>query len=380
MENVQKEFGFEVDFLPVGDKTRSGDAICLRWGYNLCDETGGHRQQFVMVVDGGYAPVGESVVNHVKNFYKTSCIDVVVNTHPHRDHINGLSTVIEKCSVRYLSMHQPWDHKGLRDIFKDGRVTAKSIKDHLKDGLEKAYDISKSVKDGGKIKLTNCFAPATWSKLCGVDVHILGPTKDYYESLLPAFTSTPTNGEDVDLGQRVEFLNQTIPFDRCPLTDAGETSAENNSGIILAFKLPASIGGGIVMLTGDAGIPALLNAAGEAERLLLDLPNNIRFFQAPHHGSIQNLGPSVLDKVFGKKVTDAIAYISVSSDHDNQHPAKHVTNALLERGVLSFLTAGQPIRKSFGKVPKRDGWITLTPIPHYPEVEKVEFSMSPKKS
>lgn len=374
MENGQQEFGFEIDFLPVGDKTRSGDAICLRWGYNLCDESGGHRQQFVMVVDGGYAPVGESIVNHVKNFYKTSRIDVVVNTHPHRDHINGLSTVMEKCVVSYLSIHRPWEHTGLKEIFKDGRVTAKSIKDHLKDGLEKAYDISKTVKDEGKVKLTSCFAPTSWSGLCGVDVHILGPTKDYYESLLPAFTSTPTDGEDVDLGQRVEFSKQTVPSECCPLTDAGETSAENNSGIILAFKLPESVGGGIVMLTGDAGIPALLNAATEAERLSLDLSHNIRFFQVPHHGSIQNLGPSVLKKVFGKRAASAIAYISVSANHDNEHPAKHVTNALLDCGVQSFLTAGQPIRKAFGKVPVREGWVSLTAIPHYPEVEKVEFS------
>lgn len=27
MENSPQEFGFEIDFLPVGDKTRSGDAV-----------------------------------------------------------------------------------------------------------------------------------------------------------------------------------------------------------------------------------------------------------------------------------------------------------------------------------------------------------------
>ncbi len=41
---------YEVDFHPVGDGERSGDAICLRFG----DLNAGHDQQVVMVIDGGY--------------------------------------------------------------------------------------------------------------------------------------------------------------------------------------------------------------------------------------------------------------------------------------------------------------------------------------
>ena len=49
MKEIEPSFGFEIDFLPVGDKSKSGDAICMRWG-NLHDPL----KQNVMVVDGGF--------------------------------------------------------------------------------------------------------------------------------------------------------------------------------------------------------------------------------------------------------------------------------------------------------------------------------------
>lgn len=370
MVNQDAKFGFEIDFLPVGESTKNGDAICLRWGYNLDDDE--KRNQWVMVVDGGFADCGENIVKHVEKYYGTKQIDVLVNTHPHADHLNGLEKVVEDCSIRYLVMHRPWEHGGLKDIFNDGRVTSKSIKESLKNGLENAYSISVLAQNKGA-KLCECFTPSKWEDLCGVDVYVLNPSKEYYENLLPSFNVTPTKGDD-DGAKRVEFSEKLYPEAWYPLTDEGETSAENNSGIVLAFKFPDEIGG-IVMLTGDAGIPALENAVAEAKRLGIDLKNNLKFFQIPHHGSIQNLGPTVLDKLFGKPLDAAkrikTAYVSVSKGHDNQHPAKHVINALEDRGVECYMTNGQAIRKSFGTVPERPGWVAMSKIERYSHVEAI---------
>lgn len=373
MANQNDKFGFEIDFLPVGDSTKNGDAICLRWGYNLTDEA--KRKQWVMVVDGGFAECGNDIVRHIEKYYGTKQIDVLVNTHPHADHLNGLEKVVADCTIKHLVMHRPWEHAGLKGVFKDGRVTSKSIRESLKDGLEKAYTLADSAKNKGA-KLCECFAPSKWEDLCGVDVYVLNPSKEYYESLLPAFNVTPTDGDD-DGARRVEFSKALYPAERYPLTDDGETSAENNSGIVLAFKLPDDVGG-IVMLTGDAGIPALENAVVEATKFGLDLKNDVSFFQVPHHGSIQNLGPTVLNKLFGNPLDAAkrvkTAYVSVSKGHDNQHPAKHVINALEDRGVECYMTNGQVIRKSFGKVPERPGWVALSKIERYAQVEAIYVS------
>ena len=373
MSSNDKDFGFEIDFLPVGDSTKNGDAICLRWGYNLDDDK--KRRQWVMVVDGGFFNNGENVVKHIEKYYGTKQIDVLVNTHPHSDHLNGLEKVVEDCSIKYLVMHRPWEHAGLKDIFNDGRVTSKSIRESLKDGLEKAYNIAVSARNKGA-KLCECFTPSKWEDLCGVDVYVLNPSKQYYENLLPSFNVTPTDGED-DGAKRVEFSEKLYPEEWYPLTDDGETSADNNSGIVLAFKLPDDIGG-IAMLTGDAGIPALDNSVIEAKRQGIDLKGNLKFFQIPHHGSIQNLGPAVLNKIFGIPLEAAkrtkTAYVSVSTGHDNQHPAKHVINALEDRGVECYMTNGSAIRKSFGHVPNRPGWIALEKIERYPLVEAIHVS------
>ena len=44
-------FGHEVDFLAVGGSSKSGDAICIRWGEELSSR---HDRQFVMVVNTSY--------------------------------------------------------------------------------------------------------------------------------------------------------------------------------------------------------------------------------------------------------------------------------------------------------------------------------------
>ncbi|MEU5676992.1 hypothetical protein [Streptomyces rochei] len=98
--------GYEIDFLPVGDESSGGDAITLRYG-NL---HGPREQQTVMVIDGGYLDDGEALVQHIRDYYRTGVVDLVVSTHPDRDHINGLRVVLEQMTVKKLLMHLPWSH------------------------------------------------------------------------------------------------------------------------------------------------------------------------------------------------------------------------------------------------------------------------------
>ena len=97
---------FEIDFLPVGNGDRSGDAIAFRLG-NI---NGQRNEQFVGIVDGGFAETGEQLVSHVKKWFNTETIDLVVSTHPDDDHSSGLVYVLENLQVGSLWMHQPWNH------------------------------------------------------------------------------------------------------------------------------------------------------------------------------------------------------------------------------------------------------------------------------
>lgn len=368
MEDKIEDFGFEIDFLPVGDKSRSGDAICIRWGYRLADPAS--RKQYVCVVDGGFKENGAGVVDHLVGYYGTKHIDVLVNTHPHGDHVGGLPVVLEKCTVDYLLIHKPWEHSDLKESFHDGRVTNKGIKEDLRNNLETAYSLVKAASENKHTKCCECFAPCSWTN-AGVTVYVLGPTKGYYDKQLPNFVSTPTDAEEDGVRLKYDEDAEMVPADKCPLSDEGATSAENNSGIILLFKLP---GGELVLLTGDAGMPALEQAVAAAKSKGLDLPSNIVFFQVPHHGSIQNVGPTILKKIFGdasRRDTSPVAYISVCKEPDSGHPSKQVVNDLASRNVRCFPTQGVSIYRKFGNVPSRDGWTAIEAIGPFSKVEPV---------
>ena len=63
---------YEVDYIPVGDGEKSGDAFVLRFG-NL---SGPRNEQSIVVIDGGFKESGELLVEH-NIFQKESRINNV---------------------------------------------------------------------------------------------------------------------------------------------------------------------------------------------------------------------------------------------------------------------------------------------------------------
>ena len=363
-------FGFEIDFLPVGNGDRSGDAICMRWGYNLQSD---HPDQFVMVVDGGFAETGDQLVNHIPTYYKTHTVNLVVNTHPHADHVRGLHAVLEQLFVKRLWIHQPWNHQELSTSFRNGRFIHRNTRPKLIDGLESAFLLVGKAKRKG-VCVEEPFAPYRCDSGCGVAISVLGPWKDTYDWLLPGFKAL-SRSVDSSGGNRVECdEKKLVAYWQKPLDENGATSAENNSSVVLYLQLPNHLGG--VLLTGDAGIPALHDVCATASRMNIDFTRELQLFQIPHHGSIQNLTPQILDALFGSKSQAMLAdgfqrfaYASVSEDSDCMHPSKHVINALCERNVTCFQTKGITMYHQFGCVPKRHDTVLIPPCGPYSKVE-----------
>lgn len=83
---MNDEFGYEVDYLAVGDKSKSGDAIAIRWGIGL-DKS--NENQFVMLIDGGHGYSAKDVLAYIRKYYfggedvgkRDTLIDLIVNTH-----------------------------------------------------------------------------------------------------------------------------------------------------------------------------------------------------------------------------------------------------------------------------------------------------------
>ena len=362
--------GYEVDFLPVGEGEKSGDAITLRWGCLHADR----QRQTVVVIDAGYMANGADVVKHVNTYYKTDTVDLVISTHPHADHIGGLDTVLRELNVRNMAMHRPWAREhtaGIADLFVNGRVTSKSVRDNLKKGLDAAYDLECLVNSRrGSTTLVEPFA-GLYLEENGGKLHILGPSKDFYESLLPYFRATPAPKADTrqrSYGATEEYTTRSESQTTETLDDAGETSAENDSGVITAL----TIGGATLLFTGDAGMTALNRALARMAALGIGT-QSITFIQVPHHGSVHNMGPKLLDRLVGPRLPlpqkVKTAFVSIASrTQDIKHPSKRITNAFKRRGAEVYPTAGNVILHSMN-APQRAGWGPVAEIPFHNTVE-----------
>jgi beta-lactamase superfamily II metal-dependent hydrolase len=360
---VSKGFGYEIDFLPVGNGEKSGDAIALRYG------TSG--EYTVMVIDGGTKESGQALVDHIKEFYETDFVDYVVCTHPDGDHLSGLTVVLEQLNVGSLWIHQPWLHSSeMKDLFKDGRITDNSLSTRLKDALNNAYSLVKLAEE----KEIDTFEPFAGERIG--EFVVLSPSDEWYVELVPQFSKTPEAKSQVlesmaALGK--SFVDKIVKYveerwDYETLKEDGKFRAENESSVVLY----GNIDGKGILLTGDAGIEALNRAADYAGELKIIL-QNCTLIQIPHHGSRNNVSPSVLNRIVGPKVgkdagTTKWAYVSASKE-STTHPRRVVTNAFRRRGAKVIATQGS-IKYLYNNFQLRKGWSKAEPLPFYDQVEE----------
>ncbi len=361
------QVGYEVDFLPVGDGEKSGDAITMRFGSLFRNP----REQTVVVIDGGFKSNGEELVKHIKEFYQTGRVDCVVCTHPDADHVSGLSVVLEQLEVGCLLMHQPWNHTNdISHLFEDSRVTAAGVRQALIESLDQARDLEKLATRKG-IRIVEPF-----SGLNGFNgaLRVIGPTEAYYKSLLPGYRGTPEPEQKLaalarfaaEAKEVVKKVAETFGIET--LDDFGETTAENNSSAVLLL----TVDGQSMLFTADAGIPALTEAISRLQQEGFDFAT-LKSIQVPHHGSRRNIGPTLLNTLVGPKLQGQekkkTAFVSVSPEGAPKHPAKKVMNAFLRRGAPVHATSGKTVCHSHN-APARAGWVPSNAFPLFDEVEE----------
>ncbi|MDD2465299.1 MAG: competence protein ComEC [Desulfobulbus sp.] len=362
--------GFEIDFLPVGNGDRSGDAIAIRYG------TSGNYK--VLVYDGGTKESGQALVDHIKKYYGTSRVDYMVNSHPDADHASGLSVIMEQMEVGELWMHQPWQYSDvILNYFKDGRITDSSLAEQLKEKMAAAYALEKLAEANG----IPVYAPYQGAKIG--DFIVLSPEINWYvHELIAEFAKSPEQKKAEEVAARTEGLLGTMTKAAAAvaawvtehwgfetLRDDVQTSAENESSVVLFGHL----GGKGILLTGDAGIRALTATAEYTELKGVSLPEILNYVQIPHHGSRNNVSTNTLDRIIGSRKTSddgistKIAYVSASKE-SSTHPRKIVINAFIRRGTKVIATQGQLVCQRHN-MPMREGWVSATPLDFSTQVE-----------
>jgi beta-lactamase superfamily II metal-dependent hydrolase len=367
--------GYDIDYLPAGEGEKSADAICLRYG-NLF---GRREEQIVVTIDGGTVASGEAVAAHIQKCYGTDTVNMALLSHPDNDHASGMRRILELLKVNQVVMHRPWRHSlAVATLLDDDRVTGSSIRETTKKNLTAAREIEEMAL-ARKIEIVEPFAGCTNNR----GLTILGPTQEFYQAALANFDFMP--GGEVPLpplsrdriptltemlhalGHKVaEWIEETWFKETLSEPRDDDSSYENNSSVI--FKLETD--GKTLLFTGDAGVPALQSMINYCafSRISVD---GVTFFDVPHHGSRRNLGPSILNRLFGQprlqQTKDWTAFVSAAKDA-TKHPSKKVTNALLRRGASVHVTAGNHIYHQY-LAPKRQGGVDAATVPFYPSVE-----------
>jgi beta-lactamase superfamily II metal-dependent hydrolase len=326
------EEGFEVDYMPVGDGKSSGDAIIVKFG----DLFSGDRSKFkVVVIDGGTLDSGQSVVDHIQGFTGDNTIDLAIVTHSDNDHASGMQPIIENCQVGALLMHAPW-------------LASENLK-FIK-SLEKAQEIHEIALANG----VTHYDPLSYTSFFDDKLKVLGPSIDYYASLLPQF--------DGELKMLSASAKQMITETRDPSTETLDdaykyTSATNNSSTILLF----SFGDKQLLFTGDAGVEAMNKAVEAAVAQGYNL-RNLYFLHIPHHGSHHNINTDLIDFF-----SPGTSFISASA-LAQKHPHPRVVNAFHRRQLPVYATKGLGLRY-YHNAPVRRGWSSASLAPFVQQFE-----------
>jgi beta-lactamase superfamily II metal-dependent hydrolase len=359
---------FEIDFLPVGDGERGGDAIGLRFGEQLIAG-----QQQVFVLDGGTKESGEALVDHIQKYYGTSVVNCAVCTHSDSDHACGLTEVLEKLTVNRLAMHLPWSHAAnIDEVFKDSGITGDKLKSHFKKSLDNAHQLEQLAKKKN-IPIVEPFSD--YAKLVGT-LTVLGPSIKFYETLLSSFRGAPELASKSIFAQKIvtsvkDAIKWTLEqwgIETLAEPDVNASSAENNSSAIILFKYDNKM----FLFTSDAGVPALAEAVECAIRFGIDL-KTVNAMQVPHHGSKHNVGPSILNVIVGPKMNNEqftkTAIVSAPKQGEPRHPSRKVVNAFMRRGARVYSTQGKSVCHQSTDAPGR-GWQNATAIPFSNQVEE----------
>ena len=293
---------FEIEFFPVGDSSKAGDAIVARYGSN--------GQYAVTVIDGGTEDSGSAIVEHIRSVYgQGTVVDDVICTHPDSDHASGLRKVLEELPVNRLWLHGVWHHSTeILPFFEDKRWTQQG----LESAIRKEYPMVQELIDLATKQNTSVHEPFAGQQIGPFTV--LSPTQWAYVRLVPQFRRTPSP----DVGQ-LKAQNMWIGEPRVPsllgallekviswipevweyelLKEGAITAAENETSTVLYGRFGATS----VLLTADAGVNALTWANNFAQQSGIDL-STLNLVQVPHHGSRSNVTPSVLDQLVGSKL------------------------------------------------------------------------------
>ena len=236
---------------------------------------------FTMLIDGGGADPAEFEGNisgriPLHEYLKARALDhldLVVNTHPHEDHVSGLLRTVETIPVRELWQTLPptFCREGMREL--NVALARNRSQDKFLHALNDCAALSSLVEDAGGI--VRQVSPGMGGALCrGLRCTVLGPSAEKLQDLEARCAALYAEADEEAFLEKLNALDALL----------------NNRSIILLLEYGSTrlLLPGDTNLAGYEGIaPALLKA---------DL------FKVGHHGQRDGADEKLLEAVQAKAV------------------------------------------------------------------------------
>ena len=269
-------------------------------------ESEGREYEYVVLIDAGNEGDGKKILDHIDTYYTQKYIDLAICTHCDNDHYGGFKELLiehqnteSSFKINQFWVHDPYKHVNVDDVKYIRK--AKTLRTRLNEAY--AFKDGSSLLDMIDKAKINRKEPFKGSEYAPLNIYVLGPTKEYYESLIPEFRVDldfkDEQQDDAYVGFNRLCYNTEEEFFSKTLENANDDlSKVNQSSVILAMAIDTRV----FLFTGDAGRDALMQIINiDTEGAL----KNVEWMKVPHHGSKHNLNNAIISHFH-----PSISYIS----------------------------------------------------------------------
>lgn len=321
------------------------------------------QDSLVALIDGGNPKDGAKVIQHLEThifpYTQQKAPDLVISTHPDKDHIGGLIEIIKHygSNISQVWVHDPRNHVDYnyfdsmnatirRRTFNGYNIVLESL-NHLHECID--------LVDSFGIPRVEPFYPLQVGP-----IRILGPSEEFYTALLPSFRNLENylieEGNLEYLTSRNEYNNSHLsPILReifeeqspCPTVDeSNDSSSENESSVVIEI----TVNGLRHLFPADAGVKALQDINSRTPL------NDIHWLAVPHHGSRRNLTSDLI-----RFMNPKIGFISAVGDR--KHPRRALINCLKKHGCILYSThKSDSLWHHIGNFPSRSFYGPIEPL------------------
>ena len=345
---------YHIEMLSVG----AADAFIL---YVIDTQGVGH----LILIDAGNYKDGDMLVKHIRMYYNNPIIDFAIVTHSDDDHYGGFVRMLEKINSEdkdAITIKRFWvndpslnhiDVKDVKGINRQQTVNNKA-RTVYNCGQQNLLDMIDSLR----IPRSEKFAEIK-NDVRGLPIivphdplytflYIIGPTRKYYEELIPRFRDELKYKESDAMYRESSDVETEQSLSPTLDNAVDDSSAHNQSSMIILFK-PNDDEKYLFM--GDAGREAFEKIPFFHRNIIRD----VDWLKVPHHGSKHNLDSEMI-----RWIKPKVAYISANTT--DEYANQCTINALKRAGCSVYSTHKDHCHFICKQIGKREGYSTATPL------------------